>query len=402
MLPLSWWPTALRLARLRTVSTVRAAAASVRNSPRDPSERRHDASTLQALLRRDRDERQARLEQARAAGLSAAGAFRATLVERCPEGQRSATLRFRRDDGLPLRFLPGQFLTLEASPHGDPVARSYSLSSDPAEGATFDITVRERPGGVLSPWLVNGIQPGHVLTFAGPSGAFGIREDESAAAWWLVGAGAGATPLLSCVHGLLARPDPPAVRVLLQDRTPADALFHPGLDTLAERQPNLVVDRVYTRGPGATGRWNSPADVLDHVRPGSNDQVLLCGPGPWMSLVRSALAEQGFPEERVRTESFALSPPSERPVGAVHAVRLARSGRLIAVRDDQTLLDATREAGVALPFSCGMGGCAACRLRVVEGQVAMHEPNALSADERREGYVLTCIACPRSTLVIDA
>ena len=69
-------------------------------------------------------------------------------------------------------------------------------------------------------------------------------------------------------------------------------------------------------------------------------------------------------------------------------------------RAGQTLLQAGLEAGVALPFSCTMGGCGACKLLKREGTLVMSEPNCLSDSEREAGYVLACCAYAASDVVI--
>ena len=58
----------------------------------------------------------------------------------------------------------------------------------------------------------------------------------------------------------------------------------------------------------------------------------------------------------------------------------------------ESLLDATRRAGVDVPSSCTMGGCGACRVRVVSGRLAMPASTCLSAAERHDGYALACVA----------
>jgi ring-1,2-phenylacetyl-CoA epoxidase subunit PaaE len=64
------------------------------------------------------------------------------------------------------------------------------------------------------------------------------------------------------------------------------------------------------------------------------------------------------------------------------------------VQPGQSLLDAAIAGGEAMPFSCAMGGCGACKMLCVDGEVAMEEPNCLSDAERAEGYVLTCVGHP--------
>ncbi len=61
---------------------------------------------------------------------------------------------------------------------------------------------------------------------------------------------------------------------------------------------------------------------------------------------------------------------------------------------NETVLEAGLAAGIAMPFSCAMGGCAACKVLLLEGEVVMEEPNCLTAAERAEGYVLACVGRP--------
>ena len=73
-------------------------------------------------------------------------------------------------------------------------------------------------------------------------------------------------------------------------------------------------------------------------------------------------------------------------------LRFAGSGRRTVARPGQTLLEAGLAAGIALPSSCTMGGCGACKVRTLEGRVVMREPNCLTDAERAAGYVLACCA----------
>src|SRR5690606_12521232 len=59
-----------------------------------------------------------------------------------------------------------------------------------------------------------------------------------------------------------------------------------------------------------------------------------------------------------------------------------------------TVLDAALAAGVPMPFSCGVGGCGACRVRVVEGSVTTEEPSCLTIAEREAGFALACVGRP--------
>lgn len=66
------------------------------------------------------------------------------------------------------------------------------------------------------------------------------------------------------------------------------------------------------------------------------------------------------------------------------------------------LLRSAREAGLILPSSCRNGTCRACLCRVVSGRVRhLIEWPGLSADEKRDGCILPCVATAETALRIE-
>jgi ferredoxin len=69
----------------------------------------------------------------------------------------------------------------------------------------------------------------------------------------------------------------------------------------------------------------------------------------------------------------------------------------------QTILLAALAAGLRMPHSCRNGTCRACIARLLEGRIAYRiEWPGLSREEKDEGWILPCVACPRSDLLIAA
>ncbi len=87
-----------------------------------------------------------------------------------------------------------------------------------------------------------------------------------------------------------------------------------------------------------------------------------------------------------------------------YEVTVEPTGDVIEVEEGQTILDAALRQGVWLPFACGHGTCATCKVQVLEGDVDVGNasPFALMDMERDEGKVLACCAMPESDLVIEA
>jgi len=81
---------------------------------------------------------------------------------------------------------------------------------------------------------------------------------------------------------------------------------------------------------------------------------------------------------------------------------LQPSGWSFPTDTDTTVLHAAEQAGIDLPSSCRNGTCRTCICRLAGGSVRyLVEWPGLSFDEKREGYILPCVAVAQEDLVVD-
>jgi ferredoxin len=123
----------------------------------------------------------------------------------------------------------------------------------------------------------------------------------------------------------------------------------------------------------------------------------LCGPGRLLDALAETAARLRIAPERLHFERFeAVLNPDARPV----QVELARSGIQLLVAADQSILDAVLEAGVETPYSCKLGDCRTCAVKVLEGE-AEHRDNSLSDDEREQQKLMCpCVSRARGDKLV--
>jgi ferredoxin len=78
---------------------------------------------------------------------------------------------------------------------------------------------------------------------------------------------------------------------------------------------------------------------------------------------------------------------------------LDRRTTTVSYRDDHTLLETARSAGLNPPSSCEIGSCGTCMARLTDGSARMINNEALTEDEVAEGWVLTCQSLPTTEAV---
>ena len=86
---------------------------------------------------------------------------------------------------------------------------------------------------------------------------------------------------------------------------------------------------------------------------------------------------------------------------AAFEVTLLPAGLRFVARSDESLLKAGLRAQAPVRSSCRNGTCRTCLCRLVSGAIAYEiEWPGLSAEEKREGWVLPCVARPLSDVVL--
>jgi ferredoxin-NADP reductase len=310
--------------------------------------------------------------------------------------------------GAPLSCRPGQFFTLLVDVGGERLRRAYSASWIDPGGREVAVTIKRVAGGRVSNHLNDTARPGDLVSVLGPSGDF-VVDGAGPRHLVLIGAGSGITPLVAIARDRAGAAGS-RVSLIYGNRSPAAILFAAELDALAAAGAVTVRHVLEEPGDAAARRGRLDEDVLAAelaaVAAGDDPatEYFVCGPAPVMDAARAVLARRGVPASQIREERFASPAAPRAEAGSAQVVTLRRpgqAGQSVVVAPGATILDAGLAAGLAMPFSCAMGGCGACAVRLVDGEVDVDEPSCLTADERARGVVLACVARPRGACTLE-
>jgi 3-ketosteroid 9alpha-monooxygenase subunit B len=300
-------------------------------------------------------------------------------------------------------YQPGQFVTVRVpSEQTGSVARCYSLSSSPHAGDRPAITVKRTGGGYASNWIHDHITAGSVLELLPPAGTFVPKILDTDLLFFA--AGSGITPVMSILKSALAAGRGRVVLVYA-NRDERSVIFAAALrELVAGAGGRLAVVHWLDSLLGVP----SAAAIAALARPYAGHEAFICGPDPWVLLVREALGQLGVPARRVHVERFLSLADNPFEVDAA-AASGPEATLAVTLEDGATkrlpwpagvrMLDVLTEAGLDAPFSCRQGICGACACQLTGGEVEMAHNEVLEQADLDQGYILACQARPLTSEV---
>jgi ferredoxin-NADP reductase len=295
-------------------------------------------------------------------------------------------------------YAAGQFCTFRATIGGASISRCYSMSSSPQTGEPFTVTVKRVPGGKMSNWMNDNLGAGDSIDVMRPAGLFVLRE--AVTPILAFAGGSGITPVLSIIKTALAT-TPRQIMLVYANRSAANVIFFDPLERLRARYGDRLT--VYHHLDSERG-FLDVAACAALIGDGTHADFYVCGPRPYMDVVKAAVEQRGVDPHRLFIEQFEL-PAEGTAIGAACetesvVIRIDGKKHTVAYQPGDTILETARRAGLKPPFACQAGNCATCMAHLDEGKAAMRANNALSLPEVEEGWLLTCQAVPTSREVV--
>lgn len=303
-----------------------------------------------------------------------------------------------------IAYKPGQFLTLVFKKKELEERRSYSISSTPDLNEPLTITVKRIDNGEYSRRLFDTAKVADVLYTIGASGFFTLPEDRSYDQIFFLAAGSGITPILSLMKTALNRNPLTRVILLYSNRSEKDTIFLQEIRKLLKVFPTrLDVELLFSSSQNLLRARLTKILLVQFLTEKMihKERTLfyICGPLSYMQMSTITLLTEGIAPENIRKENFSTEkavvrerPPDTKP----HSVKIFFQNRMfdINVEYPSTILQAAKQSGLLLPFSCEAGRCGTCAATCLKGKV-WHSYNEVLLDrELHNGRILTCTGYP--------
>lgn len=251
-------------------------------------------------------------QSASSASVGEASPMRAFLVERRIRESDLITSFVLQplDGGAPLPHEAGQHLSLFVDiPAVGRQKRNYTISSAP-NGRSYRISVKREPGGTVSRWLHDHVQPGTRVEVGAPGGSFVVGA-EAKRPVVLLSAGVGQTPMVAMIEAVAAAGCKVPVHFIHCARNGGAHAFGGNVRETAAAGSAIVTTFFYTQpGPddAAQGRFDIEGRVsIDWVAahtPVHDADYFICGPLPFLKTFVNGLARLGVPPDRLHYEFF--------------------------------------------------------------------------------------------------
>jgi ferredoxin-NADP reductase len=341
----------------------------------------------------------------------------ARIVQETPDVK---TFRFVscHGGGIPFSFLPGQFLTLTLPVGEKPIKRSYTISSSPTQGYYCEITVKREEQGAGSRYLHDRMKVGDTIEVRAPNGRFTFVGKEAGSVV-LIGGGVGITPMMSIARALTDMAWSGDIYFIAACQDPEHFIFEEELKRLDAEYDNLHLFVAMSRieqDMNGYRRGRLSKELLTQWVPDIGSKwVHLCGAPHMMDAVKGMLAELGVPGERIHTESFGSTQKPKAKVAEgqeaaaakskaaqVGTVTFAASDVSTPFEPDETVLEASERVDVNIDYSCRVGTCGECKVKLLSGEVSMEVEDGLDPGEKEQGMILACQAKSTSDVSVDA
>jgi len=318
-------------------------------------------------------------------------------------------------------FRAGQYLGLTVNINGVRTSRPYSLVSSPNQLAYYELGIRKKEGGFVSPFLYHKAQIGDIFETTEPLGNLYYNPLFNGKELVFIAGGCGITPFISMLRDITERVLPIEIELIYGCVNEKDILFSEELKQIQFRRSNISVTHILSE---PESDWKGECGfitkdiILNQIGSIQNKYFYVVGNRPMYHFVEKELKDMGVPRHKVYYEAFGVPEDITKVMGwpknidSSKKVTIKVSYRGLKEIETQKFeayckepllnsLERLENSKIVIDNACRSGECALCRTKLLKGNVFVPPEVTVREVDKDFGFIHPCVSYPITDVHLD-
>lgn len=318
-------------------------------------------------------------------------------------------------------FRAGQYVGLTVEINGVRTARPFSLVSSPNQLAYYELGIRKKQSGFVSPYIVEHAKVGDIFEATEPMGAFYYNPIFHGKNLVFIAGGCGITPFISMLRDISERLLPLNVWLIFGCLTERDMLFKQLLEELQSRRPNIKIKYILSEpGPEWAGECGfiTGEKILKDVGSIHDKFFYIVGNRAMYQFIEEELKRIKLPRHRALYEAYGVPDDVTKVMGWPKDINSSKKVRITVEflrggeREKETfdapctdpilnIIERKKLLSVQIDNGCRSGACALCRTKLRSGKVFVPPEVTIREVDKELGFIHPCVSYPLTDLYLD-
>ncbi|MFX1410539.1 MAG: flavin reductase family protein [Promethearchaeota archaeon] len=318
-------------------------------------------------------------------------------------------------------FRAGQYIGLTVEVNGVRTSRPFSLVSSPNQLAYYELGIKRKEGGFVSPYILDNIKVGDILEATEPMGNLCYNRIFHGKDLVFIAGGSGITPFISMIRNISERMLNLNVWLIFGCLTEKDILFRDELKDIQARRSNIRIKYILSEPGsewiGACG-FITKEEILKEIGSAVDKYFYVVGNRPMYFFIEEQLKAMGVAKHRIIYEAFGVPDDITGVMGWPEdidnkkqvsiSVEFIKQGKSLKETFEASCtepllnsLERQKELGLVINNSCRSGACALCRTKLISGKVFVPPEVTIREIDQEFGFIHPCVSYPLTNIHLD-
>ncbi|MFX1495155.1 MAG: flavin reductase family protein [Promethearchaeota archaeon] len=318
-------------------------------------------------------------------------------------------------------FRAGQYIGLIVEINGVRTSRPYSIVSSPNQLAYYELGIRKKEDGFVSPFIFENAKVGDLFEVTEPLGNLYYNSLFHGKELVFIAGGCGITPFISMLRDISERAITLNVSLIYGCLTEKDILFRDELEDIQKRRSNVKINYILSEPePNWKGECGfiTRDKILNEIGSIKNKYFYIVGNRPMYQFIKEEMKKLGIPKHRMYYEAFGVPDDITQVIGwpaeidsskkvkiSIEFKKFTKTEKIEfeAFCNEPLLnsLERTKELALYIDNGCRSGECALCRTKMVSGKIFVPPEVSIREVDKDFGFIHPCISYPLTDIQLD-